>query len=244
MDWGLIGVILAIVFGIVSVVSIVIAVRLAKRRRPSWAYRTQKVVGLGSNAPRELKLMFGDTVINEVFQTTFILFNRGNEPILAKDDVIKPIVLRFGNAQILREPIIRPSNYDIMFDAKRVIDCVEVTFKYLDHMDGAVVDVLHTKSDKLDFQGKIIGVEKISYVGAFEEKRLTTLERIAAAFVVAWLAMLAVWAIGTFLAKSSSFGWIGNVLPVSFVAGACIPSLIKVFQLQKFPSWSRQREIM
>lgn len=243
MEWGLLGFILAIIFGIATVVSIIIAVRLARRRRPSWAYRTEKVVGLGSSAPKELKLTFGDTVINDVYQTTFILYNRGNEPILAKDDVIRPIVLRLGKAQILREPTIRPSNYDIMFTAKRDNDCVKVDFKYLDHNDGAVVDVLHTKSDKLDCQGKIMGVKKISYLGEFEEQRLNTIEKIVASVAIPFLTVFILW--GIIFPPTKSSDWIFvTVLIIGMLSGVGIPSLIKFIRLRRFPSWSRQREII
>ena len=169
MDWGLIGVILAIVFGVVSVVSIIIAIKLAERRKPSWAFRTEQVVGLGSNSPPELKLTFQDTVINEVYRTKFIFFNRGNKPIVAKDDVIQPIIIRFTNAQILSERIIRTSNDDVMFVVRRANEGIEVGFKYLDHNDGAVVEVLHTESDDPDCQGKIMSVERISYLGDFDD---------------------------------------------------------------------------
>ena len=48
MDWGLVG---TIIFGIATIISIIIAFRLVKHRKPAWAYKTTKIIGLRTDAP-------------------------------------------------------------------------------------------------------------------------------------------------------------------------------------------------
>jgi hypothetical protein len=240
MDLGLVGVILTIVFGIVAIISIVVAVRLSRRKIPSFAYRTNKVVGLGSNAPPELKLLFADKQVNDVYRTKFIFFNRGREPIRSKDDIVKPIIVRFANAQILREPLVSPSSNDIDFVAKRVSDTIEIGFKYLDYQDGAVVEVMHTSSDKPDCQGKIMQVEKISNLGTLNQSTLNSRERAWA--IIAGLALMCViplFIIDEFLAHTRWIMFITAIL-AGALGGIGFPYMIPLIARSKFPSWSHQ----
>ena len=68
MDWGLLGVILAPIFFISTVVlSVFLAIRFYKRKEPVWAYETARIIGLGSNAPEELRLTFNDRPVDSVY---------------------------------------------------------------------------------------------------------------------------------------------------------------------------------
>jgi len=67
---------LTIVFGFVAVASIIVAIRLARRKKPAWAYTTTKVIGLGGDAPAELKLVFNDKIVPDVYRTYLIFFNK------------------------------------------------------------------------------------------------------------------------------------------------------------------------
>lgn len=241
MDWKfIVTIFVAVIFGVTAIVQ---GFKLVRKKKPSWAYQTQKLIGLGSNAPPELKLTFGDVPVKEVFSTKFIFFNNGKEPIRTIDDVIKPITIRFGNAQILREPFIRPSNNEIEFISKRVNDCIEIGFKYLDYQDGAVVEILHTASDRPVCQGKIISTRRISYLGEFETSSFTTLEKVLAGLLIPCLIIEAISIVllrthnTIFSSDSSLFGVINFI--ASATLGMNIPSAIKFFQVSKFPSWSR-----
>lgn len=172
MDWGLVSIPLAI---ILFIVTILLTLKVTKRKKPVWAYKTTKIIGLGSNAPPELKLTFSDRPVNEVYQTSFILFNKGTEAV-RKVDMTEQVTIHFKGAKILREPTIRAKSKEaIQFSAKQVIkdrdSAIEVGFLYLDHNDGAVVEVLHTKSQKIACTGNIIGAREIVNIGNFEPSR-------------------------------------------------------------------------
>jgi hypothetical protein len=169
MDWRfLVPIISTVIFGIAT---IVLTFKLVKKRQPVWAYKTTKIIGLGSNAPPELKLTFNEQPVSDVYRTRVILFNKGNEAIL-KENVTEGIVIHFKEASILRQPtILAMSRKGIELSAKQVVkegdNAIEVSFKYLDHNDGAVIEVLHTASQDIKPSGNIIGTSQIRYIGEF-----------------------------------------------------------------------------
>ena len=69
-----------------------------KIKEPVWAYKTSKIIGLGTDAPLDLHVTFKNKPVNEVYRTTLIIFNRGRTAIRA-NDVTKPI--SFKNLQEL-----------------------------------------------------------------------------------------------------------------------------------------------
>jgi len=170
MDWRYLGsIIFTLAFGIAA---IVLGLKVAKKKQPVWAYKATKIIGLGSNAPPELKLTFNEQPVSDVYRTRFILFNKGNEAIL-KDNVTESITIQFKGAEILRQPEIKAKSKEaIKFSAKHVVkdgyNSIEVSFLYLDHDDGAVIDVLHTTSEEITCIGNIIGVRQIKNIGEFE----------------------------------------------------------------------------
>jgi hypothetical protein len=170
MDWRfLVTILVAVSLGIAV---IVLALRVTRKRQPVWAYRTTKIIGLGSDAPSDLELTFNEQVVSDVYRTRFIFFNRGNEAIL-KDNVTESVAIQFKGAEILRQPDIKAKSKEaIEFSARQVVkggyNCVEVDFLYLDRDDGGVVDVLHTASEKISCTGNIIGSREIKNIGEFE----------------------------------------------------------------------------
>lgn len=171
MDWGFIGTILSIVFGVAAVISIVVAIKIAKRRKPAWAYKTTKIIGLGTDAPPELKLVFNERVVPDVYRTILIFFNKGNESI-RQNDVTDKVALCFCGAEILREPnIVAVSKQEIRLSVRRIVknndNGLEIDFVYLDRNDGVVLETLHTKCDQIRCEGNIIGVGTPKYMGDF-----------------------------------------------------------------------------
>jgi len=171
MELGLISIVVTVT---VTVVIFFLQRRAAPKREPVWAYKTEQIIGLETNTPPELKLYFGDSLVNEVYRTKFILFNRGRETI-NQDDVTDNLNLQFIGGKILGNPTIeRYSKATIRFHAdkstKEGSDTVRIAFLYLGKDDGAIVDVLHTKVDCIKFSGNIKGVEMVS-VGKFEQYR-------------------------------------------------------------------------
>lgn len=171
MNWNLIGIFLA---GIFFITTLTLTLKYRRVKKLVWSYKTKKVIGLGSNAPPELQLMFGRRRITDLYQTDIMIFNAGNES-LRRNDITEDITVRFEGAEILRPPIIiAKSKEAIRFTTKAVKDnndfSLELNFLYLDHNDGAVIEVLHSKSEKLSCSGNVIGVKKIYYRGEYQPR--------------------------------------------------------------------------
>ncbi len=235
---------------VLFIVSTILAVKLARKKKPVWAHETTKVIGLGTDAPSELKLTFDNKPVTDVYRTTFIVFNRGNEAI-RKDDVITKITVHFSGSDILREPTIKvTSKEETKFSAKRVVkegnNAIELDFLYLDHHDGAVVEAIHTKCEDIRCLGTIIGTKGIRTIGDFT----TSVPRTVRGFfglirlMFGWFMLASGFGIFIFGALTSSLAefWFTRALvPFTFMlAGATfIPDTISYFSYRRFPKWSR-----
>jgi hypothetical protein len=160
---------------VVSIIAILVAVyygvKSLKKKKPAWAYKTTKVIGLDTKAPQELKLVFGDKVVPEVYRTMFIFLNKGNESI-RQDDVTDKVTVHFYETNMLREPhIVATSKPENRVTTKQIVNenehAVEIDFLYLDNNDGLVLEALHTKCKKIECNGNIIGAGKPQNIGEF-----------------------------------------------------------------------------
>lgn len=237
MDWRfLVTIISTVAFGILA---LVLAFKLAKKRQPVWAYKTTKIIGLGSNAPPELKLTFNAQPVSDVYQTRFILFNKGNEAIL-KENVTESIVIQFKGANILRQPtILAKSREGIGVSAKQVIkegdDAIAVSFQYLDHNDGAVIEVVHTTSQDIKPSGNIIGTKKIRYIGEFAP----TLDRPLRTILISiGVASGCIVAFGIDLFNEGIQGAPGNLFALVFFCLMLGFTMVPFLRCRRFPRWS------
>lgn len=160
---------------VLSVATIALALKLAKKKKPAWALNTKRVIGIGTNAPPELKMTFGGRQIHDVYRTVFIVFNRGAETI-HKTDVVEPVTLHFDGANILRPPNILAIGKEAnMVSTKHLVqdgdEAIEVGFRYLDHSDGVVVEVFHSEPERIRCSGVIMGAKEIGYLGEFLPRR-------------------------------------------------------------------------
>jgi len=242
MDWGIISAIIAIILFIVSVT---LSLRLVRKKRPVWAYRTINIIGLGTDAPRELQLTYDGKPVRDVYRTTIIVFNNGSEPIRA-NDVTAPITISLAGGEILSQPTIKArSNDEINFSAKQTGNSnIVVDFQYLDHNDGAVFDVIHTAVQQISCGANIIGAKKIAYKGEFED----VFPRVLRPWSVV-TSILGIIGISLLVA-----GWRGKlpfgspivdfVVVASIIFGmffvATLGNVIPLyFRSRKFPTWSR-----
>ena len=243
MDWGMISTLLAVIFFIVM---LVLALKVTKRKKPVWAYKTTKIIGLGSNAPPELKLTFSDRPVSDVYQTTFIFFNKGTEAI-RKDDMTESLTIHFKGAEILRQPIIKAKSKEaIEFSAKQVVkegdNSIQIGFLYLDHEDGAVVEVLHTASEEITCYGNIIGASEIRNIGEFKPSRPRLL---LTRLIISLAPVIAISGVFVYYSLTLGFKEEPIIVPlVLILAGllfvaTLIPSILSNFRYRKFPRWSR-----
>ena len=247
MDWGFLGVVLAVVFGIATLFLSIIAIRQARRRKPVWAYVTTKIIGLGTNAPSELKLSFNDKIINDVYQTYVIFFNAGNQAIV-KEAVSANIYLLFPDSQILREPTLRtPDKPQIHLSAHRCIEdgfqSIRLDFDFLDHNDGVVLDVLHTANTApIDCKGYVLEADKPRYIGKFiPYQYIFTRSRIRS-YVIAILGPLALSGLLIFVdIRDGTFPNISTYVffPAIFWLLCLLQIVPDMIKRLKFPRWSR-----
>jgi hypothetical protein len=244
MDWKFI---LLLVLGVAALIATIMAiwfaVRLAKKKEPVWAYKTKPVIGKGSDAPEELQILFAGIPVNEVYRTIFIFYNRGNESI-RDNDVKSKVAVQFGQALILREPVVvKPSRLDIKFLAKKAVDganqFVELDFSFLDHDDGAVVEVLHTQNEPEQCSGTIVGAKQIERVKEFVPyKRLDLAARlkkpdsiIGMFFALLWYGFVLYLSL-----KAKSYGLIAIVFGAT--AFFLLLGLLSHYRRNKFPKWT------
>lgn len=239
-----------------SIVAIILTRRLIRRKQPTWAHTTEKIIGLGTDTPKELQLTFNGKPVNDVYRTTFIIFNRGRETI-RKKDVTQPVTMHFQEGGILREPIITTtSNEAIKFSTKHVIaqggHQVRVGFLYLDHEDGGVFEVLHTESSQITCTANIIGAKKIDNAGKLIVSS-QTLSRLKILRPVCWVLISA--SVPAIIYGQPAFRFeetivMSRLLLASFgiaslVGGAIILASYQAFRkrylptgyLSKLPSW-------
>ncbi|MFC1963843.1 hypothetical protein ACFLV1_00505 [Chloroflexota bacterium] len=241
MDWGLIGTVFAVIFGFTT---IYLTIKLKKRRKPVWSYKTTKIIGLGSDAPTELKLLFNDKQVLEVYRTLLVFFNMGNTSI-RKEDVSDVISVRFKGADFLRDAYAmvvgkRENRVEIV---NRDTNSFEIYFSFLDHNDGVIVEVLHTKYEQIDCGGYILEAGKPRYIGEFKPQRPEGFKTLMAMFAV--LAVGLLWGLVSSIATAiQEPGSWGDTAGIVFLVGILIFSVLysrprRFLQFLLFPSWSR-----
>jgi len=165
-------IILAVIFFVATVVlSVVLAFKLAKKKKPVWALNTRIIIGIGTGSPSELKMTFRGLPVDDVYRTVFVFFNIGTETI-RKADVAEAVTIHFEGAKILDQPTALATSKQVNKLSVRYVikdgdEAIEVDFLYLDHDDGVMVEVLHTKSERIRCSGIIMGAGEIDYIGEF-----------------------------------------------------------------------------
>ncbi len=257
MNWGFWSVVLAIFFFITTIIAtIIIAIKFTRKKQPVWAYNTSQVIGIGTDAPSELKLYFGDQQVNDVYRTRLVIFNKGKE-LIDKSDLVEPISIQFHGCKILRDPTnILPSREKIGFGASRFQnattgDLVIFQFEYLDHDDGGVIEVLHTKTETegITSTSNIKGAKEVKCIGEFNPYRPKRFYRRIMATIFGLFLPFGV-ITGLFLAASASTNTTQNDETRIFVFG--VFAIMWIFMLfvfyrsdirpilnyRKFPRWS------
>lgn len=248
MDWTLLGIILAAIFFIATVV---LARRLAKKKKPAWAHSTTKVIGLGSDAPPELKMSFAGKPVADVYRTIFIYLNKGNETI-PQAHVTEKIAVHFEGADILRKPTILAASMEankvsVGQSTKDGDNVIALQFLYLDHDDGVVVEVLHTESQRIKCSGNIMGTDKIEDMGKFippRSKRLLTRLRIVITSGIIVLTTIALVIIRYKFGMLVFFTDIAIPFLVGAILGVLsgVPAIRNEVQSARFPTWSITRK--
>jgi hypothetical protein len=248
MDWKFIVTIIVAIAGIAS--SAILAIRLARRKKPVWAYVSKQIIGLGTNVPHELRLFFEEKQVDDVYQTLIIFFNAGNQTI-RKEDIRDNITICFPKAQVLQIPTVltpeKPQNkISIEKIARKNGDLIEIEFDFLDHNDGVLLDVLHTAcNESISCKGYILEVGAPRYIGKFiPYKYIFTMRRIRNYAIISLIPIifscLMIWI-------DINDGTFPNIpayvmFPVLIWGIALLDLMPNTIKRIKFPLWSRRQK--
>lgn len=245
MDWGLVT---SIIFGLIIVVLTIVAIRTARRKKPVWAYSTRHIIGRDAEAPPELKYIFGTKEVTEVYKTTIIFFNMGNDKFcgdlvpIGSSDLNEAVIIKFEGAEILRPPSVQTRSKGVAnnFSAEQIKDApsaIQLHFQILNHNDGAIIDVWHTKCADVEIPNA-----EITRLKAFARKWP---EGFYGGFVIAILfAAMLVWMwLDTVSQAELDRGFVVSLACFTsayiFFIGTGIRRLLRYIQ---FPRWSRSKK--
>ena len=106
--------ILAIIFFISTVVLTFLVI---KRKTPTWARLTEKLIGQLRDTPPEFEVTYEGRPINDGYRTWIIFFNKGFETI-RKADISEKLTVHFKKAEIIRLSGSHPA-YAILLEVRR-----------------------------------------------------------------------------------------------------------------------------
>lgn len=148
---------------IAIIVNLALYVRSKRTREPIWYYKTEEVITKREKLTDDIQIYFKGQTVSQVSVSKIGIVNVGKEPI-DQTHVKRPIKLSFDdNISILQEPkVIKSTRDEIDFKATHSGTDVFLSFSFLDHLDGAVAEVIHTgdKNTNLHIEGTILGVPK------------------------------------------------------------------------------------
>ena len=246
---------LGAVIGLI-ILSVHLLIKRIKKKKPIWGLKTRSIFGLGGNASPELTLFFQNTKVDDVYQTKFVFFNQGNDTI-REDDVTDNITIHFKGCKLLQEPSLIPTKGEVRFTqkvkAKGKDSTVQLSFRYLDHNDGAVVDMLHTKYEEITWSGNIIGCE-IGRLKEYDESSRSFVRNKEAFIGSMWMGMFGFFLLTDTLTNKSpgrladyilalreGANWEGITLIVILTAAFSmfLHGMVRYFNIRRLPRWVR-----
>jgi len=243
MNWTLT---ISVIVVIVAIITLYVMIRQSKKKRPTWAFTTRQVIGRDAESPPELKYVFGDQEVEEVYVTTIIFFNRGDENYYGdlvttgNRDINEPIIIDFGGAQILRQPTIKIQSKGVAnkFGAETIEingeQCIQLHFPMLSLNDGALIEVWHTKCKlKPDITNA-----NIHLLNDFIREPPKNIKRYIATSSVFILGLMAILVYGLVSSKDAGTRVVISILFGGF-ALFIITDMLKALRFMVFPSWSR-----
>lgn len=166
MVWGLIGA----AIGLVGIGLSIYFYRQSKRdKEPVWTGRTVTLISAGLARVPGLRVLLDERSVSELAVTKLLFFNRGFATIDRNDLVpTDPLRIQGDDAtSILRAEIAACNNQpaEPMLELDPSGRAAKITFVYLDHDQGFVVEVLHTGGHGRDGP-RIVGSIKGALAGS------------------------------------------------------------------------------
>jgi hypothetical protein len=187
--WVVNTVALATVVGLV--LAIVLYFRAKRHRAPCYAIHTENLVaGVASRIP-EVEIHFqgyGESV-GTLSASKLVFWNNGRETI-RKQDVVKaaPVMVRMqGDCKILDVSILSMSEPTNQFTITRSQDrsSATLTFEYVDHGEGVLVQILHTglSDDAVQLDGRVMGAGEPRRISSIQDRRYQRRNAVISLFV-------------------------------------------------------------
>lgn len=206
-----------------------------KRQEFSVSCKTNEIIVSGKSNIEGLQIQYRGTEIKDLSSTLFYIWNSGNT-VIQSDDIVKskPLCIKnTGNAFILKSNIVRvceeTNAFAIIGETNQM---VELSFDYVDHGEGVVLQILHSGSmQDLEVDYKIKGGNGIRERSSVKRKQREAKKDIAwdalGAFIpsfVGYSLMLVSCNMGAYIANNINItAWIGVPITVSIVLG--LPAL-------------------
>ena len=145
------------------------------KKQFSFSCKTNEIIVSGKSNIDKLKIKYDGQDISDLSSSRFYIWNSGNKVINIDDVVIsKPLcIINTGDAKILDAQIIKYNEETNNFAVTQMSDTrIKLSFDYVDHGEGLILQVLHTGSSKdLELNCKIKGGKKIVDRSVIERKK-------------------------------------------------------------------------
>jgi hypothetical protein len=169
--FGLIG-------GLLGILGIVLFFAARSRSRVGAQINSLELVGMNSVLPNEIEFLFRGNKVPKVTLSRIAIWNIGNTT-LKGDQIVAGDPLRVvtsDDSEILEATILSRTRQVNEFSCNRHEDLLnEATcqFDYLDPQDGALVQLIHTGTDKVQVVGTLRGIRKRVFVRSVNKKAET-----------------------------------------------------------------------
>jgi len=100
---------------VLALPTIFLTLRVVRKKKPSWSFRTRHIIGKDADTPPELKILFGEVDVRDVYHTVIIFFNRGSDLIRGSQpptDVKENVAVHLKGADILKGPTVLTASKD------------------------------------------------------------------------------------------------------------------------------------
>ena len=155
---------------ILGIIGLWATFRSLREKRPQWAVRSVPLVDEFNSKYENLRVTYERKPVENLTISKVLFWNAGRETITKTDlDTINPLRIVAKDKTRLLDVKVLVSNHDasridVRPDKRK--NCAFLKFDYLDHTDGAVLQVVHTgkSSGDLEISGDIRGVRRIHQV--------------------------------------------------------------------------------
>ena len=132
-------------FVIELVVGIYLYSRALRDKKPSWSFRTFGPAQLSQKLLEKLDMPNQESLPPYTAVTVLLFWNRGRG-VIQKDDVVRGLCVHLGKSrQLLKAPkLLKFSRDEIGFEIVPEQNTVGLSFDFLDHNDGAIIEMIHS----------------------------------------------------------------------------------------------------